>query len=45
MPAFGDALTPDETRAVIEYLRTWGTAEQRELQAESSRSDPFPSAE
>lgn len=42
MPAFGDALTPEQIRAVITYLETLWTPEQREFQAEESRGHPFP---
>ena len=43
MPAFGDALSPQQTRAVITYLKTLWTPEQRQFQAEESRDHPFPS--
>lgn len=42
MPAFGDTLTPEETRAVITYLKTWWTPEQRDAQWRASHKDPFP---
>ncbi|MDA1004462.1 MAG: cytochrome c [Chloroflexi bacterium] len=42
MPAWGDALTDDEIRAVITYMKTlWGPRE-RSFQAEVSASDPMP---
>src|SRR5712692_7453564 len=43
MPGFGDALSPEEIRAVITYLKTLWTSEQRDFQAEESRDRPFPS--
>lgn len=42
MPAFRDVLTPEEIRAVITYLKTLWTDEQRRFQWEESRDDPFP---
>ena len=42
MPAFGDVLSPEQIRAVITYLKTLWTAEQREFQSEESRNQPFP---
>lgn len=42
MPAFEDVLTPEEIRAVIAYLKTLWTDEQRQFQWEESRDDPFP---
>lgn len=42
MPAFGDVLTPKQIRAVITYLKTLWTTEEREFQAEESRGHPFP---
>jgi len=42
MPAFKDALTPEQIRDVITYLKTLWTAEQREFQSEESRGHPFP---
>lgn len=44
MPAFGDLLTPEQIRAVITYLKTLWTPEQRSFQSEESRDRPFPSA-
>jgi mono/diheme cytochrome c family protein len=43
MPAFGGVLSPSEIRAVITYLKTLWTPEQREFQREESRDEPFPS--
>ncbi|NIC04738.1 c-type cytochrome [Billgrantia bachuensis] len=42
MPAFGDILTPAEIRAVVAYLKTLWTAEQRRHQEEESQNEPFP---
>ncbi len=42
MPAFGPALSPKEIRAVIDYLKTLWTPEQRRFQEEESRHAPFP---
>lgn len=42
MPAFGNTLTAEETRAVIAYLKTGWTAEQREAQRNESMKEPFP---
>ncbi len=42
MPAFRDILSPHETRAVITFLKTLWTPEQRRFQAEESRKEPFP---
>ena len=42
MPAFGQALEPNEIRAVIEYLKTLWTNEQRRFQREESRRQPYP---
>jgi mono/diheme cytochrome c family protein len=42
MPAFETRLTPEEIRAVLAYLKTTWTPEQRTRQAEASRKDPFP---
>lgn len=42
MPPFGDVLSPQEMRAVITYLKTWWTPEQRQFQWEETRKDPFP---
>lgn len=38
MPAFADVLSPEQIRAVITYLKTLWTPEQRQFQAEESRS-------
>jgi mono/diheme cytochrome c family protein len=43
MPPFGDRLSPDEIKAVLSYLKTLWTEEQRAAQAEASKTDPFPS--
>lgn len=42
MPAFRDLLTPAEIRAVVNYLKTLSTPEQRRHQAEESEGAPFP---
>ncbi len=42
MPPFGEVLSPEEIRAVITYLKTWWTPEQRQFQWEESQRDPFP---
>ena len=42
MPSFRDKLSPPEIRAVIIYLKTWWTPEQRRFQWEESRGSPFP---
>lgn len=42
MPPFRDKLSPAETRAVIEYLKTLWTPEQRRFQRDESRKAPFP---
>jgi len=42
MPAFGHTLTPENTRAVIEYLKTLWTPAQRRFQREESRRMPYP---
>src|SRR5882672_6138155 len=42
MPAFGEALSPEQIRAVITYLKTLWTPEQRGYQSEESRDQPFP---
>ena len=44
MPPFGDVLSPEEIRAVITYIKTWWTPEQRQFQWEETRTDPFPQA-
>jgi mono/diheme cytochrome c family protein len=42
MPAFGDQLSDEEIRAVINYLKTFWEEEQREFQARASEHNPFP---
>ena len=42
MPTFGTQLKPEEIRAVLTYIKTFWTQEQRELQAAASKQDPFP---
>ncbi|TFH86267.1 cytochrome c [Billgrantia azerbaijanica] len=42
MPAFKDILSPDEIRAVVNYLKTLWTPEQRRHQAVESEGAPFP---
>lgn len=42
MPAFGQVLSPSETRDVIAYLKTLWTPEQRSFQLEESQHAPFP---
>jgi mono/diheme cytochrome c family protein len=42
MPAFGDVLSAEQIRAVITYLKTLWTPEQRSFQSEESRNQPFP---
>ena len=42
MPPFQSVLSPGEIRAVISYLRTLWTEEQRVFQWEESRDEPFP---
>lgn len=42
MPAFASVLKPAEIRAVLEYLKTLWTPEQRAFQREESRSAPYP---
>lgn len=42
MPPFASSLTPEETRAVIAYLKTWWSPEQRAFQWRESRKEPFP---
>lgn len=39
MPAFGDDLHDDDIDAILAYIRTWWTEEQREFQAERTRTD------
>lgn len=42
MPAFKETLSPQQTRAVITYLKTLWTPEQRRFQWEESQHHPFP---
>lgn len=42
MPAFKNVLTPAQIRAVVTYLRTLWTDEQRRFQWDESRDAPFP---
>lgn len=42
MPAYEEILSPEETRAVITYLTTLWTREQRAFQWEESQDEPFP---
>ena len=42
MPAFRGVLSPREVRAVITYLKTLWTEEQRIFQWDESRDEPFP---
>ena len=42
MPPFGDKLSPTRIRAVIEYLKTLWTPEQRRFQRDESRKAPYP---
>ncbi len=42
MPPFGDKLSPTQIRAVIEYLKTLWTPEQRRFQRDESRKAPYP---
>lgn len=44
MPAFGQTLKTAEIRAVIDYLKTLWTPQQRAFQREESRKAPFPSS-
>jgi mono/diheme cytochrome c family protein len=44
MPAFQQALKPAEIEAVINYLKTLWTAQQRAFQREESRNAPIPSS-
>ncbi|MBW3620768.1 MAG: cytochrome c [Actinobacteria bacterium] len=39
MPAFADELRDDDIAAVLAYIRTWWTEEQREFQDERTRED------
>jgi mono/diheme cytochrome c family protein len=40
MPTFGDVLVPEQIRAVISYLKTLWTPEQRQFQSEEGRDHP-----
>lgn len=42
MPAFRGVLSPREIQAVVAYLRTLWTPEQRQFQWEESQDEPFP---
>src|SRR5260370_14946252 len=42
MPAFGDVLSQQQIVAVITYLKTLWTLEQRQFQSEVSRNQPLP---
>ncbi|WP_206079157.1 c-type cytochrome [Allomesorhizobium camelthorni] len=42
MPPFGETLAPEEIRAVIAYLKSLWTDEQRRYQREESEKEPFP---
>lgn len=42
MPAFRELLSPQEMRAVITYIKTFWTPEQRRFQREESRNQSFP---
>lgn len=42
MPAFQGVLSPVEVRAVITYLKTLWTEEQRQFQSQESQDEPFP---
>jgi mono/diheme cytochrome c family protein len=42
MPAFGSQLTPEQIEAVITYIKSLWTPNQRQAQAEISRRDPLP---
>lgn len=42
MPGFSGTLSPTQVRAVITYLKTLWSPEQRRFQAEESRNQPFP---
>ena len=42
MPGFSGILSPKEVRAVITYLKTLWTPEQRRFQQEESRNQRFP---
>jgi mono/diheme cytochrome c family protein len=38
MPAFKDTLTEEEVGAILAYIKTWWTEEQREWQAQVTRA-------
>ncbi|MGH6714450.1 MAG: c-type cytochrome [Bradyrhizobium sp.] len=42
MPAFGAEISPEQIRAVIGYLKTLWTPEQRQFQLQESRDHPSP---
>lgn len=42
MPPFGDALSDQEIRAVIEYIKSLWSDEHRRFQIEESQDQPFP---
>jgi mono/diheme cytochrome c family protein len=42
MPGFAQQLSPKQTMAVITYLKTLWTREQRRFQWEESKREPFP---
>jgi len=42
MPAFVDVLSPEQVRAVVAYIKTLWTPEQRRFQLQESRNQPFP---
>lgn len=42
MPAYKDVLSPAEIKAVVTYLKSLWTPEQREYQREESKAHPFP---
>lgn len=42
MPAFGTEMPPEQIHAVIGYLKTLWTADQRQFQSEESRDHPAP---
>lgn len=44
MPAFQQTLQPAQIRAVVDYLKTLWTPQQRAFQREESRKAPFPSS-
>ena len=42
MPGYKNVLSPQEIRAVVNYLKTMWTPEQRQIQREESKQKPFP---